>query len=221
MWDDPRRGALHDVELLDLGLDGGHELDRRSAGADRGHPLTAQVVHVVPARRVERRALEPLEARHVRHPRLGERAEPRHEHAGAEESRARLDAPASGLLVPVRAGDLAIQADVRAHAEALRAVAQVGVDLGLGRVGAAPAGVRRERERVQMRRHVAGAARIGVVVPGAADVVPRSSTTKSSMPSCLRRIAMPRPEKPLPTIARPTAGSSRLSRRGPTPKTRL
>ena len=29
---------------------------------------------------------------------------------------------------------------------------------------------------------------------------PRSSTVKSSIPSCLRRIAMPRPEKPLPTI---------------------
>src|SRR4029077_1466384 len=48
-------------------------------------------------------------------------------------------------------------------------VLQVVLDLGLRRVTARPARVWLERELVQMRRHIAGRAGIGVVVPHAAD----------------------------------------------------
>src|SRR5207247_8042881 len=44
-------------------------------------------------------------------------------------------------------------------------------DLRLAREGPAPAWVGRERERVQVRGDVAGAAGVGVVPPGAAEVV--------------------------------------------------
>jgi hypothetical protein len=46
---DPWRRALEDVQALHLGLDGGHVLDRRGAGADRGDPLAVDVEVVVPA----------------------------------------------------------------------------------------------------------------------------------------------------------------------------
>src|SRR5439155_1661192 len=55
---DPRRGALEDVQPLDLRLDRGHVLDRRRARADRGDALAGEVVVVVPARRVEGGPLE-------------------------------------------------------------------------------------------------------------------------------------------------------------------
>src|SRR4051794_8319210 len=45
----------------------------------------------------------------------------------------------------------------------------VGVDLRLRRERRAPLGVGREAERVQVTRHVASAAGVGVVAPGARD----------------------------------------------------
>src|SRR6185436_4052351 len=51
--DDPRRGALEDRELLDLGLDPGDDLDRGRAGADDGDLAALEVVVGVPAGGVE------------------------------------------------------------------------------------------------------------------------------------------------------------------------
>ncbi|MNV82214.1 hypothetical protein D3C71_1759360 [compost metagenome] len=55
-----------------------------------------------------------------------------------------------------------------AQAEAVRAVFQVGADFRLGREHARPVRVRGERERIEVRLHVAGAAGVVVVAPGAA-----------------------------------------------------
>src|SRR6185503_19105307 len=52
---------------------------------------------------------------------------------------------------------------------AARGVLEVGLDLGLRRVAARPARVGSEGELVEVRGDVAGRARIGVVVPDAAD----------------------------------------------------
>ena len=46
---------------------------------------------------------------------------------------------------------------------------QIGLDLRLRRAQARPVGVERERERVQVRGHVAGAPRVAVVAPGPAE----------------------------------------------------
>jgi hypothetical protein len=81
-----------------------------------------------------------------------------------------LHVPDALLLVPVGTRHLVIEADVRADAVAIGAVAQVVPDLGLRREEARPVRVRRERERVQVRRDVALAARVRVVAPRAADV---------------------------------------------------
>ena len=165
---DPRRRALDDVQLRDVLLDRGHELDRGGAGADGGHALAPEVVAVVPARGVERLALEGLEPGERRRPGLGQRPHPRDDDACAQRAVRGLDAPAA--LRPLDAGHVAAGPQVRPDAVLVGDAPQVVADLGLARVGLAPARVGREGERVEMRGHVAGAARIGVGVPRAAHV---------------------------------------------------
>jgi hypothetical protein len=84
---------------------------------------------------------------------------------------ARLQHPPAACLVPVRTLHLGARADPVAHAVAQRHVLQIRLDLGLRRVAARPARVRLERELVEVGGHVAGGARIGVVVPHAPDPV--------------------------------------------------
>ena len=52
-----------------------------------------------------------------------------------------------------------------------------------------------------MRRHVAGAARIAVVAPGAADVVGALEDDEVLDAGLRRRMAIPSPAKPLPMMA--------------------
>src|SRR5579862_2101109 len=59
-------------------------------------------------------------------------------------------------------------ADMWPHAKVLYTGVEVAIDFLLGRKGACPAGVRREGERIEVRLHVAGARRIGIVAPCAA-----------------------------------------------------
>src|SRR5215207_1109356 len=63
-----------------------------------------------------------------------------------------------------------MEAHVRQDAVAARRLPQVVEDLRLRGERARPVRVRGERERVEVRGHVAAAARVGVVPPGAADV---------------------------------------------------
>ena len=58
----------------------------------------------------------------------------------------------------------------RRRSRSSRDALEVGADLRLRRVGPAPVRVRGERERVEVRGDVAGAAGVGVRPPGAADV---------------------------------------------------
>jgi len=168
----PRRRALEDVQLRGRRRDLGHELDRRRARADHRDPLARQIEAVVPARRVEDAPREALEAGQLRRLGLEQRPGRGDDHTrGHRVSVVGLQRPAPGLLVPLGAGDRAAQADVVAHAERIGAAAQVSADLGPARVGVRPVRVGRERERVEVGRDVAAAARVRVEVPGAADVV--------------------------------------------------
>ena len=58
----PRRGALVDVEVRHFVGDGWDDLNRRGTGADDGDALTGQVGVVVPLRRVEHFAVEIVDA---------------------------------------------------------------------------------------------------------------------------------------------------------------
>ena len=166
---DPRRRALDDVQMRDVLLDLGHELDRRRAGADRGDALALEVVVVVPAGGVERLPLEVLEPLDGRRLGLRQRAHAGDHHARAQRPVGGLDGPAA--VLPLDAGDVAVEPHVRADAELVGDALQVVADLGLARVGVGPAGVGGEGEGVEVRGHVAGTPRVGVEVPGAAHVV--------------------------------------------------
>ena len=81
--------------------------------------------------------------------------------------------PAGALLVPAGAAHPGMpKRQWGSNSVLLGAVVEVGADLGLGRVGPRPVALDLERERVEVRGDVAGAARIAVVVPGAADAAP-------------------------------------------------
>ena len=116
----------------------------------------------------------------------------------------RSSRPASAApLVPLRRRSPRVFSwMLRAHAEVLGHALEVRADLGLARVGARPVRVGRERERVQVRGHVAGAAGIRVVVPRPADARRRARARRSPRcPARRSRIASPSPENPLPTMA--------------------
>jgi hypothetical protein len=72
---------------------------------------------------------------------------------------------------PARRADLGAETDAPAQVEAVGDVLEVGADLRLPRERARPSRVGGEGERVQVRLHVARAARVGVVAPGAAEGV--------------------------------------------------
>ena len=84
---------------------------------------------------------------------------------------ARLDPPQLSLRVPARVGHLVAVADVLVGAVLAGDPPQVLPDLGLGRERLAPVRVGCERERVQVRRHVARAAGVGVIAPGAPELL--------------------------------------------------
>ncbi|MCY1501190.1 hypothetical protein D9M68_352570 [compost metagenome] len=167
---DPRRGALVEVELADLLLDLRDELDGRGTGADHRHALAAQVVVMVPLLGVEHRALELLQAVEPGNRRGGQGA-----HAGHHELRAVavaegvLEVPQLRALVPAQLGDLGAQQGLVLQAVFLPAAFQVALDFRLLGEHPRPLRVRLEGEGIQVRLHVAAAARVVVDPPGAAD----------------------------------------------------
>ena len=131
--------------------------------------LPGELDVVAPLRGVERRALEALEAGDRRHRRHRELAAGGEQHVGLVRRRRSSAAPTCRARRPSAPAAPRCRADPLEHPVAPRDVLEVGLDLGLGRVAARPARVRRERELVEVRGDVAGGAGIGVVVPDAAD----------------------------------------------------
>ena len=168
---DPRGGALEERQLLDRRLDLRHELDGRGAGADHRDAPAGQVVVVPPTGGVEHRAGELVDPGQVGDGRVAERAGGTDQDPGAVVAAGGAQQPALALVVPPRLVHLVAQPQPRAYPEAVDAAAQVVPDLRLAGERVRPAGVGGEGERVEVRRDVAGAARVGVVTPGAADVL--------------------------------------------------
>ena len=167
----PRRGALEQRQRRHLRLDLRHELDRAGPGADHGDAPAAQVEIVVPARRVERGALEGVEALDVGHGRDVQRPGAP-DHDARAHLRAVGDPDGPARAVPFQVGDLRAEADAVAEAVAVGDVLQVRPDLGLAGEQPRPVRVGGEGERVEVALHVAGAAGVGVVAPGAAEALP-------------------------------------------------
>ena len=169
-WKHPRRSALQHHQLRDARLDGGDHLNSRGAGADDRHALAVEHDLGVPLCRMERRALETRETRERRHDGIAERTVRHHHVLCVPETGRGGHHPLLRRLVPARASHFLTKADERPDAELTRHAPQVSLDLRLRRKGATPVGIERERERVERRLHVAGAARVSIVAPRAAQV---------------------------------------------------
>jgi hypothetical protein len=167
--DHPGRRALEQVQLGEPRLDVRHNLHGGGTRPHERHALPAEVVLVIPPGGVEGVPLEALESRQRGAPGLAEQPRCGHEDARRERAARGFELPVLRVGNPGGAEQLAIEARVPEHVEALGAVAQVLEDLVAHRVGAVPV-VARERERVEVGWDVALAARVAVSPPGAADV---------------------------------------------------
>ena len=126
---------------------------------------------MVPPGRVEDLAGEAAQAGQLRLRRFAERATGRDQEVGPVAAVGGVDEPAPAGLHPPRRVHLVPEPQMRAQTVQGHAPAQVGPDLRLGREAAGPVRVGGERQRVQVGRDVAGAARVAVVPPGAAHLV--------------------------------------------------
>ncbi len=162
----PVSRALEDRQPRRLRGDLGDELHRARAGPDDRHALARQRIVVVPTRRMEAVPGERVDPLDRRRRRLVQLARRKHQRVGRVAlSLVRVDQPARSLLVPRARADRPVQLDVALDVVGARRVEQVLVDLRLRRAQPRPVAALRERERVQVAGHVAGRARVAVVVP--------------------------------------------------------
>jgi hypothetical protein len=121
---------------------------------------------------MEAGALEPVQAGDVGRARPAQLTGGSDQHVGLV-LRASLQCqpPRAAVLVEGGGEHLRAEPDVPDHVEVPGDVAQVLMDLGLRGEAPRPVGLRRERQRVQVGRHVAGGTGIGVLPPDPADVV--------------------------------------------------
>ena len=167
----PRGGALVDVEPCHPRGHLGHDLDRGRPGAEDRDPLAGEVVVVVPPGRVEQLAGVLVQALDVGQSWLGEAACRADQDVGGQLADAGQDSPPVGRTVPACVQHRGAEVEAVEHAGVPGDPPEVGLDLRLGGERSRPVRVRREREAVELRGYVAGRAGIGVVVPGAPDVV--------------------------------------------------
>ena len=160
------------VEVLDGGGDLRHELHGRGPGPNDAHPLSRQVETVLPASGMKDLAAEGVETRKVRDGGLAQRAGRPHQHRRAVLlAPRRADDPAGGGVVPARLLHFSTESQERAHIETVHALADVVPDFALRGERTGPLRIEREGERVEVGGDVARGAGVGVVAPGAAEVV--------------------------------------------------
>src|SRR5713101_4578321 len=146
---------------------------------------------------MKRGAFETLDARELRITRHVQGAHPGDQHAGANaHSVARRCVPDSCGFIPNRISKASTEAQMRREPVTLDTALQVIVDLLLARIHARPIGRRYEREGIEMRRDVAGAAGITIVPPGAADVFALFDDEKGAQTGFNKLDAHANPGKP-------------------------
>jgi hypothetical protein len=163
--------ALEQAQLRHFRLDLRDELDCRGASADHRHALAGQIQIMPPARRVKGLAAKALHPRQLRIGRAVELAAGADQRLGLQAFAAdQLDPPQPARGVELGALHLGVEANLRTQPVLVHALQDIGVDFRLRRVLARPVVLGLEGKRIEVRRHVAGGARIVVVAPGAADL---------------------------------------------------
>ena len=168
---EPVAGPLEHVQPRRSLRDLRHELDRARAGPDHRHALAGQVERVVPPGRVEAHARELVDALDPRDRPAGGAARWRSPPRPPATS-ARPPPPPSTTTTPSSQRHDTTSTPCRTSpidSEVPRHLLEIPEDLRLRRADPRPVAALRERERVQVTRHVAGAARVVVVVPRPAD----------------------------------------------------
>jgi hypothetical protein len=158
------------MDLASALPDLGHELDGARRAPDHRDAPVREIVIGAPRRGVEERALEGVEALDLGPDRLVEHPD-RADDDVRDLAGARLEdqGPARRRLVPFGPADAVAETDMRQQAVLRGDPAQVVENLGLGRIGLRPVGLRLEGEGVERRLDVALAARVAIEVPGPAD----------------------------------------------------
>ena len=167
----PRRCALHHVQLRHHFLQLRYKLNGAGARANHRHPFAFEVKARIPLGRVKSSAIKSLDAWYHRYRRAAQPA-----HGGDQASRGQglaidsADAPNMVGLIKVGLGQCAVELDLRSQAVLVHTVAQIVPYFGLGRIHARPIGAGLERKRIQVRGHIASATRVGVDAPSAAHI---------------------------------------------------
>ena len=165
------RGSLEQQDLFRLLGDFRYELNGACPGADHRHGLAGEVHIVVPAGAVKGLAGEAVAPRQIRPGGPVELAGGGDQGARGDRAVAGVQMPEAGGLVEAGAVDAGAETDMRVQPVLVRAMAQVGENFRLRREPPRPVEFLLEGKRVQVRRHVAGGAGVGVVAPAAAHVV--------------------------------------------------
>ena len=168
---DPRRGALEHVQLGDLRLQLGDQLDGGGAGTHHGDPPAGEIGRVVPAGGVEHRAVELGEAGHVGQLRVGDQAGRADQDVGGVPAERGVDQPVALGVVPPCGVHVGAEPDVLGQPGGAGQPARVVLHLVTGRVQVRPVRVGHRAELVERRGGVDADARVGVVPPHPADVV--------------------------------------------------
>ena len=171
----PRRCALkHRHALGDLRQLGNH-LHPAGAGPDHRHLLARQVDAVIPLRGVHQGAAEVGQAVDVgelwRSEQSGGADDDVGGQCGGVPGLVQLAIPLPGVRVPADGAHSGVKHEVAAQIEVVGHRLEVGQNLGLPSVGAAPGFVGRKRKRVQVTLDIARGTGIAVAPPGAPDAV--------------------------------------------------
>src|SRR5580704_6490283 len=169
---DPGRGALEKIKLSSTRSDLRNKLDGACTSADDSYALAIQVDAVIPSGRMKFRAHKTLNARELGILRHVQTTDSRDEHLRADaHPLTGGSVPQALCLIPNGFVKTRIQPDVGGEFVALDAAFQIIVNFLLAGIHARP--IRRwlEGKGIQMRRNVAGATGITVVVPSSTDVV--------------------------------------------------
>ena len=170
----PLRRSLEHGQVADLGGDGRGDLEAAGPGSDHGHSLAGQVDVMVPAGRVERRALERVRAfddGHVRPVELSDCRDhgPCSQHVLGPVGGPGAHGPGGRVLVPGRPHHLGLPSDVRSDAVLVHDGLEVALQLGLLGEELGPVVARLEAVAVEVVADVDSGPGVRVLPPSTAD----------------------------------------------------